>query len=107
MLLLQPSLAFSKPYLAFSKPFLAFSNVRLHSQVDASKLKAFSESWGPTLKALPRTDGDTAICLPSVESLDKLSLAQVWNTCPCIDACNPHKPLDKLSLSRAGRAGLA
>ena len=43
-------------------------------QVDAAKLKEFSKTWGPSLKALSRTD--TAICLPSVETLDKLALAQ-------------------------------
>jgi len=43
-------------------------------KVDAAKLKAFEEKWGPSLAKLPKTDA--AVCLPSVESLDKLALAQ-------------------------------
>ena len=42
--------------------------------VDAAKLKAFSQKWGPTISALAKTD--EAICLPSVSNLDKLALAQ-------------------------------
>merc|ERR1719162_2256021 len=44
------------------------------AKVDAAKLKAFAEAYGPTLSALPRTEA--AICLPSSAALDKLSLAQ-------------------------------
>merc|ERR1719162_1657148 len=42
--------------------------------VDAAKLKAFAEAYGPTLSALPRTEA--AICLPPSAALEKLSLAQ-------------------------------
>lgn len=42
--------------------------------VDSAKLKALDLKWGPTLDALPKTDA--SICLPSVEALDKLALAQ-------------------------------
>ena len=42
--------------------------------VDAAKLKAFSDTYGPTLAALPKTAD--AICLPSKDALDKLALAQ-------------------------------
>lgn len=42
--------------------------------VDSAKLKAFDDAWSPTLSALSKTD--SAICLPSVETLDKLALAQ-------------------------------
>ena len=45
-------------------------------QVAADKLKAFGDAYGPALKSLAKTDGNTAICLPPVETLDKLALAQ-------------------------------
>ena len=44
------------------------------SAVDAAKLKAFANTYGPTLSALPKTS--TAICLPASAALDKLALAQ-------------------------------
>jgi len=44
------------------------------ASVDAAKLKAFADAYGPALAALPKTE--TAICLPSADALDKLSLAQ-------------------------------
>jgi hypothetical protein len=43
---------------------------------DATKLKAFDDKWGPTLRALPRTQDGAKICLPSAENLDKLAFAQ-------------------------------
>ena len=43
---------------------------------DATKLKAFDDKWGPTLRALPRTQDGAKICLPSPENLDKLAFAQ-------------------------------
>ncbi len=43
---------------------------------DAGKLKAFDEKWGPTLKALAKTDDGAKICLPAAEKLDKLAIAQ-------------------------------
>lgn len=43
---------------------------------DATKLKAFDDKWGPTLRALPRSEDGAKICLPSAESLDKLAFAQ-------------------------------
>jgi len=42
--------------------------------VEASKLQAFDKKWSESIGALSRTDA--AICLPPVESLSKLSLAQ-------------------------------
>jgi len=42
--------------------------------VDAAKLKAFGAAWGPSIAALSKTDD--AICLPPVEALDKLAIAQ-------------------------------
>lgn len=44
------------------------------SSVDAAKLKAFADTYGPTLNALPKTS--TATCLPASAALDKLALAQ-------------------------------
>merc|ERR1740139_218506 len=46
------------------------------ASVDAAKLKAFAEAYGPTLAALPKTEAGDFICLPPSASLDKLSLAQ-------------------------------
>jgi len=51
-----------------------FTSSEALAAVDAAKLKAFDDKWGPTLKALPKTDA--AICLPAAEKLDKLALAQ-------------------------------
>ena len=42
--------------------------------VDPAKLKSVSAKWQKSLDALPKTD--TAICLPTVGSLDKLAVAQ-------------------------------
>ena len=42
--------------------------------VPSEKLKAFASTWGPTIEGLPKTDA--AICLPSKDSLNRLSLAQ-------------------------------
>ena len=42
--------------------------------VDPAKLKSVSAKWQKTLDALPKTD--TAICLPTLDSLDKLAVAQ-------------------------------
>jgi hypothetical protein len=44
--------------------------------VAADKLKAFDEAYGKTLDALPKTKDNSAICLPPVEKLDALALAQ-------------------------------
>ena len=44
------------------------------ASVDAAKLKAFADAYGPALDALPKTEA--AICLPPAAALDKLSLAQ-------------------------------
>lgn len=44
------------------------------SLADPNKFKAFDEKWGRTLKLLPKTE--SSICLPSVDSLEKLALAQ-------------------------------
>ena len=51
-----------------------FTSSEALASVDAAKLKAFDELWGPTLKALPKTP--TAICLPPPAKLDALALAQ-------------------------------
>ena len=42
--------------------------------LDAAKVKKFEETWGGTIGALSKTE--SSICLPSVQSLNKLSLAQ-------------------------------
>ena len=42
--------------------------------VDAAKLKTLSDKWAGTLGALSKTD--SAICLPSVQNLDKLAISQ-------------------------------
>jgi len=42
--------------------------------IDAEKLSAFGKAWGPSIAALSKTS--EAICLPPVEALDKLALAQ-------------------------------
>lgn len=56
-------------------PILADRFKALAAQnVDEIKLKKFQGTWGKTLKALSKTED--AICLPSVEDLDKLALAQ-------------------------------
>lgn len=51
-----------------------FTSSEALAQVDAAKLKAFDELWGPALKALAKTP--TAICLPPPAKLDALALAQ-------------------------------
>jgi len=43
-------------------------------KVGSDKLKAFDDKWGPTLGALSKTE--SAICLPPVETLNTLALAQ-------------------------------
>ena len=43
-------------------------------QVDPERIKAFNTKWGNSIGLLPKTD--SGICLPSVEGLNKLSLAQ-------------------------------
>ena len=43
-------------------------------KVDASKLQTFEKTWAPLVGALSKTEN--SICLPPVEALDKLSLAQ-------------------------------
>jgi len=44
------------------------------SRVEPSKLKEFDEKWGSVLTALPKTEA--AICLPPVDKLTQLALAQ-------------------------------
>jgi len=44
------------------------------SKVDPSKLKEFDEKWGGIITALPKTEA--AICLPPVDKLTDLALAQ-------------------------------
>ena len=46
----------------------------ISAKVDPARLKAFDERWGPTFGILAKTDA--AICLPSADKLDKLSIAQ-------------------------------
>jgi hypothetical protein len=58
------------PPASLVQPFKAIAA----ENVDAAKLKAFGDAWGATLPLLSKTD--SAICLPPVETLDKLALAQ-------------------------------
>ena len=44
------------------------------SNVDSAKLSGLTAKWGPAVEALPTTG--KAICLPPVETLDRLALAQ-------------------------------
>lgn len=44
------------------------------ASMDMAKFRAFEDRWGGTYAALSKTE--SAICLPSVESLEKLALAQ-------------------------------
>lgn len=80
------------------------------AKVDAAKVKAFGEKWGESLRLLPKTP--TAICLPSVEALGKLSMAQaelgrsfgaeeakkfgVWNEAMLKSSITPNKVLPLL-----------
>jgi len=58
------------PSATSAKAFVAIAN----SNVDSAKLREFRAKWGPVVEALPTTV--SAICLPPVETLDKLALAQ-------------------------------
>ena len=58
------------PSAKTAKSFVAFAE----SNVESAKLSDFRAKWGPVLAALPTTE--SAICLPSVETLDTFALAQ-------------------------------
>ena len=53
----------------------AFGEIASRS-VDSAKLRGVTAKWAPTLEALPIAGGGASICLPPVETLDQLALAQ-------------------------------
>jgi len=58
------------PSATTANAFVTFAS----TNVDSAKLSDFRSKWGPALGSLPTTG--SAICLPPVESLDRLALAQ-------------------------------